>query len=80
MRRPHYIYTELKNDPEFKKLDPIVFKEDVYDWVLISTEDPDTGNRKTMYPDEITADDYRNFYEDISVDDIEDEDWGEEVW
>lgn len=33
-----------------------------------------------MYPDEITADDYRNFYEDISVDDIEDEDWGEEVW
>ena len=69
------IYYELREDPIFKEKDHIIFHDDVYNWIVAMVEDFDTGEMQTMSPKEITADMYREFYEDISGSEIEETDW-----
>jgi hypothetical protein len=69
------IYDELKDDPKFSKEDHITLKDDIYSWILAMIEDENLGETGKMSPDEITADQYRNFYEDIIPIDEEEPDW-----
>ncbi len=65
------LYSELKDDPRFEKEDPIVFKDDLYGWILAMTDDPDTGESLTMSPDDIPADLYREYWDEIHLEDEE---------
>ena len=72
-------YDDLETDPRFAKKEPLILHDDVYNWVLnIATVDPETEEMRTMSPDEITSDDFRDFYDEISEPEIEEEDWDED--
>jgi len=72
-------YNDLETDPKFAKIDPLILNDDVYNWVLnVATVDPETEKVRTMSPDEITSDDYRNFYDEIHEPEVDEEDWEED--
>lgn len=70
------VWDELENDPKFAKKDPLIFKDDVYNWVLALLDDAE-GEDYVMDPDDITADRYREFWDEISEPEPEEEDWDE---
>lgn len=77
------IYPELKDDPRWKKKEPLITKDYIYNWIVAMVEDPDTGEVRTMWPGEITADMFREYWDEISEPDPDDdfdydEEWAEE--
>jgi len=72
-------YNDLETDPKFSKIDPLILHDNVYNWILdVAILDPETEEERTMSPDEITSDDYRDFYDEINEPEIEEEDWDDE--
>lgn len=64
------VYTELKDDPKFAREDELIFKDDVYQWVLAMVEDPDTGETASMTPEEInriSASYFHEFWDETYV-------------
>jgi len=59
------IYPELRDDPKFSGRDYYQFHDDVYNWIVAMVEDPDTGEIKTMWPGHITAELFREFWDEI---------------
>lgn len=74
------IYDDLKDDPKYARQDPIIFKDDVYNWIITLIEDANLGETGSMHPEEITTQMYREFYDDIHEDDIEEEDTEDIDW
>lgn len=63
------IWDEIKDDPKFAKEDPIVFKDEVYGWVLGMVTDPDTGEIPVQDPNspDFSASQFREYWDEVNI-------------